>query len=129
MSHMFDQAGKTLLCAVKAEGYTYAPAAQCPAEYAYVPVRKYRGPVMHLDDYIQGDSALESAYKNIVARAAEMKISLHVLGALVEYYMDGKRSLYEIARLAVMEIRGGDVALVHEYVQLLIRYGIVEIAA
>ena len=23
ISHMFDQAGKTLLCAVKAEGYTY----------------------------------------------------------------------------------------------------------
>ena len=126
--HMFAQAKRTLLCAMQEENYVYVPQTDCPAEYAYVPVRRYRGPVMHLDDYIQGNPERKAAYKHVVASAAERKVSLHVLGAMVEYYMDGKRSLYEIARLAVMENQGGDVQLVHAYVQLLISYGIVEIA-
>ena len=43
--------------------------------------------------------------------------------------MDGKRSLGEIARLALLENRAGGIELVHEYVQLLVKYGIVEVAA
>lgn len=129
ISQLFAQAKKTLLCVEKAEDYVYTPKTDCPAEYAYVPVRKYRGPIMHLDDFIQGNEDLNAAYKSVVAHAAEYKTSLHVLGALIEYYMDGKRSLGEIARLALLENRAGGIELVHEYVQLLVKYGIVEVAA
>ena len=94
-----------------------------------MPVRQYRAPVMHLDDYIQGSPEREAAYKSVVAHVAEYKTSLHVLGAFIEYYMDGKRTLYEIARLALLENRAGSVEIVHEYVQLLIKYGIVTVAA
>ena len=129
IAQMFAQARKSLLCVEKAEDYVYAPQNDCPAEYAYVPVRQYRAPVMHLDDYIQGSPEREAAYKSVVAHVAEYKTSLHVLGAFIEYYMDGKRTLYEVARLARLENRAGSVEIVHEYVQLLIKYGIVTVAA
>lgn len=128
ISQMFAQAKRTLLCVENAEDYVYTQRTDCPAEYAYVPVRKYRGPVMHLDDFIQGNEELNAAYKSVVAHAAEYKTSLHVLGAFIEYYMDGKRSLSEIARLALLENRVGGIELIHEYVQLLVKYGIVEVA-
>lgn len=129
VSRMFDHAKETILRARGAEDYVYTPGGQCPAEYTYIPVRRYRAPIIHLDDFIQGDPRKAAAYRRYSELAAQRKISMHTLEAFVEYYMDGKRSLWEIARLAVMEKGAGDVEIVHEFVQLLICYGIVEVAA
>ena len=63
-----------------------------------------------------------------MALAAEKKIgSTYMMEAFTEYYMNGKRSLYEVARLALMENGFGTIELVHAFVQLLIKYGLVEV--
>lgn len=129
LSQMFAQARSSVLRIRGAEDYVYAPKLDCPPEYAYVPVRKYRSPLTHLDDYAQGNPELEAAYKAYMAHAAQLKISMHTLEAFIEYYMDGQRSLFEIARLSIMEKGAGSIEIVHEFVQLLIKYGIVEVAA
>lgn len=124
---MFAQTRKTLVQAAGQEDYVYAPCTEVPAEYNYVPVRKYRAPLVHLDDFINGDPELDAAYRAYTKHGAERKISMHTLEAFTEYYIDGKRTAYEIGRLAVMEKGGGDIEIVNEYIQLLIKYGIVEV--
>ena len=125
---MFEQTRKNILTVLGKGDYVYAPDETCPPEYAYVPLRKYRAPLVHVDDFIQGDPELEAAYKAYMALAAEKKIgSTYMMEAFTEYYMNGKRSLYEVARLALMENGFGTIELVHAFVQLLIKYGLVEV--
>ena len=51
----------------------------------------------------------------------------HYLNSIVQFYIDGKRSLWEIARQAALETRDGSVEYVHNYVQMLQTLGLVEV--
>lgn len=96
--------------------------------YSYVPVRRFRSPILHLDDYAIGDPSLMEAHKAYTEAHYKKVLSPHAFEAFVQYYMDGKRTLAQIAREVLIEARGGDIEFVHDFVQLLVAYGIVEVA-
>jgi len=123
---MFANARAMLPTACGDPGYEYKPFSGGPAEYDYVPLRLFRGPLTHVDDYAIGDPELEEAYRVYSLHGAARGISVHTLQSYVLYYMDGRRTLNEIAYLAMQEMRAGDIELIHEFVQLLIKFGIVK---
>ncbi len=96
-----------------------------PEEYSYVPVRKYIGPVNKLDDYC-GDDAELKLLPGLDQSARSKLRSGHSFDAVIQYNIDGKRNLFEIAREAILEMQEGSVEYVHEYVQLLIKFNLVE---
>jgi len=124
---MFAQAKKTLLTVRGAEDYVYEPKFDYKDEYNYIPKRNYRAPLVHTDDHVGTNPDLAAAYKAYSEHSAARKFSMHTLEAFIEYYMDGKRTVNEIARLAILEKGAGDVEIVNEFIQLLIKYGIVEV--
>lgn len=106
----------------------YTPvAAPVDPKYDYVPVRHYTGPLVHLDEHAVGNDELMAAYNAYVDNNYKKVYSAHTFESFVQYYMDGKRTVNEIAHEAVLESRNGDVEMVHDFVQLLVKYGIVEI--
>ncbi len=100
---------------------------EAPEEYSYVPVRKYIGPVNKLDDYCGDDAELKAAHLAWTKGARSKLRSGHSFDAVIQYNIDGKRNLFEIAREAILEMQEGSVEYVHEYVQLLIKFNLVEI--
>jgi len=109
-----------------APGFVPAPAS-IPEIYRYVPVRKFTGPIVHLEDYALGDAVKMEACKVHVQQHQSKLHSGYMFDAVVGFYMDGKRSLWEIAKETMLETRDGSLEYVHAYVQLLRSFGLVEI--
>ncbi len=108
----------TRYCEDYAPGYTYT-APEMPAEYAYIPYRKAYPPPMHLDDFALGDADKLAKYKAFTKEKSEKLTSGHVLDGVIQFYIDGERTLWDVARLALLETDDGSVEYVHEFVQLL----------
>lgn len=108
-----------------APGYVYA-ADEVPEVYRYIPTRTYIAPIVHLDDYALGDATRMAEYKRFTKEYQSELHSGHTLDAIIQFNMDGKRSLWEIAQAALLEAREGSVEYVHQYVQLLESLGLVE---
>lgn len=96
-------------------------------KYDYVPVRKYASPIIHLEDYALSSSGLMSAFKRYEKEQRPKVLSPHLTEALIQYYIDGKLTVNEIARKVYLECREDVPQLVHEYIQLLEMYGLVVI--
>lgn len=109
-----------------APGFVYE-ADPVPDEYRYIPVRQYIAPLVHLEDYALGDAQKMADYKRLVKNYHKALQSAHTFDAIVQYNMDGKRSLWEIARAAMLEAGEGSVEYVHQFVQLLKSFGLVEV--
>jgi aminopeptidase-like protein len=110
----------------------YQPGFEAPVEsidekYNFVPVRKFAAAITHLDDYAAGDQRKMEAYKRHNKDYRAALYSGHTFDAVVGYYMDGKRTLYEIAKEAVLETRDGSLEYTYQYVQLLHTLGLVDI--
>jgi hypothetical protein len=109
-----------------APGFAYAPA-EVPAMYRYIPLRTFAAPLAHVDDYALGDEHKLAAYKGFQKEWALKVFNPHYLDSTVQFYIDGKRSLWEIARQAMLETRDGSVEYVHHYVQMLLTLDLVEV--
>ena len=96
-------------------------------KYAFLPVRKFAAAITHLDDYALGDERKMEAYKRHFKENRTQLYSGHTFDAVVGYYMDGKRTLYKIAKEAILETRDGSQEYTYQYVQLLHTLGLVEI--
>ncbi|MGN7385499.1 DUF4910 domain-containing protein [Sporosarcina sp. SAFN-015] len=96
-------------------------------EYDYIPVRKYKAPILHHDDYALNDVELMEAFKDYSRMQKPKVLSPHLMETITQYYINGELTVNEIAQQVTTEIRDGDVEYVHEYVQLLVKYGLVEI--
>ena len=96
-------------------------------KYAFIPVRKFAAAITHLDDYALGDDQKMEAYKRHFKDHRSKLYSGHTFDAVVGYYMDGKRTLYEIAKEAMMETRDGSLEYTYQYVQLLHTLELVDI--
>jgi hypothetical protein len=107
-----------------ASGFRYA-AEQAPDIYQYVPYRKYAAPLVHPDDFALGDEKKMEEYKKHMKDFNSKLQAGHTFDALVQFYIDGKRTLWEIARKACLEGKDGNVEYVHHYVQLLVSLGLV----
>ncbi len=107
---------------------SYTPvAAPTDPKYDYVPVRLFTGPIVHMDDYAIVSEELMAALKAYTDKNAKKVFSIYSFESLVTYYMDGKRTVNEIAHEAVIESRNGSVEMVRDFVQLLVKFGLVEI--
>ncbi|MEM5776072.1 MAG: M28 family peptidase, partial [Anaerolineaceae bacterium] len=98
-----------------------------PAVYRYVPVRKYVTPVSHLDDHALGDPQKLAACKDHTKNHAAKLHSAHYFDGVVQFYIDGQRSLWEIAQEAMLETGDGSVEYVDRFVKLLASLDLVEI--
>jgi aminopeptidase YwaD len=107
-------------------GFEYKKA-QIDEKYDFIPVRKFAASIIHLDDFALGDVQKMEAYKLHLNDNRSKLYSGHTFDAVVGYYMDGKRTLYEIAKEAMMETRDGSLEYTYQYVQLLRTLGLVEI--
>ena len=66
-------------------------------------------------------------YKDHVNHFRSKLYSGHYVDATIEFYMDGKRSVWEIAKETMIETRDSSIEYVHNFVQLLRSYNLVEI--
>ena len=98
-----------------------------PEEYRYVPVRRFKSPLVHLDDYALDDKKLMAAYKEFVNGTQKGLPESYAFETLITFYMDGKRSLWEIAKAAGRDAGGGDAEYADLYVKLLEKLGLAEI--
>jgi len=96
-----------------------------PQEYNYVPKRKYIAPINKLEDVIAGDMEKTKAYKAFVKDFRNQINSPLSLDSLIQYHIDGKKTLWQIAQSAIYEANEGTVEYVHTYVQLLAQLGLV----
>ncbi|HSN93790.1 MAG TPA: DUF4910 domain-containing protein [Anaerolineaceae bacterium] len=96
-------------------------------KYAFIPVRKFAAVITHLDDFASDNEQKKEAYKQHFSVNRAKLYSGHTFDAVVCYYMDGKRTLYEIAKAAMMETRDGSVEYTYQFVKLLETLGLVEI--
>lgn len=109
-----------------APDYDFAPE-EAPEEYRYVPYRKYSAPLFHLEDYALGDSKKMADFKDHVDNHRSKLSSGHSFDAIVQFYIDGKRSVHEIAREAALETGDGSVEYVDHFIKLLESYDLVGI--
>ncbi len=98
-----------------------------PAEYAYVPVRKAASFPMHLDDFALNNDELLEAVKKFNKEDHDKARSGHVLDGTILFYINGERTMWDIAQLAIAETGEGDAGYVHRYIQLLDKLNLVEI--
>ena len=98
-----------------------------PAAFRYVPVRKYVTPVSHLEDHALGDPEKLAACKDHLKNHASKLHSAHYFDGVVQFYINGERSLWEIAQESMLETSDGSVEYVDRFVRLLASLGLVEI--
>lgn len=100
-----------------------------PAEYAYVPVRtaQLKGPPIHMDDFTLTDPAKAKHYQDYLKNWRAKLRSAHAFDVMVQFNIDGQRNLWEIAQRSITEAQEGSVEYVHEFVQLLKLFGLVEV--
>ena len=97
-------------------------------EYAYRPVRLYRSPIMRLIEYALGDEEKMGAYRAYMEAHHERVPNARTYELLIQYYIDGERTLGDITRLLKLESGCDDPAFVHAYVQLLMCFRIVRLS-
>lgn len=117
---------KAYLKAIHEEDFVYKPPT-CPTEYAYIPKRTCKSPILHLEDYLIGNDALTALYVAIVEKYPMEYFQVRTLQLLIEYYIDGQRTLWDIAREVMRETGSGSLDQVHDLVQLLVKLGTVKI--
>ena len=98
-----------------------------PEEYRYIPRRLFIAPLNKLDDLTAGDAEKTATYKTFVKDFRKQIKSTLSLDSLIQYHMDGKKSLWQIAQSATYEANEGTVEYVHAYVQFLAQLGLVGI--
>ena len=108
----------------KQEAYEYLPE-EVPEEYSAIPQRKFQSPILRLEEFASHDSKLLKACKTYKDKQHKRVKNAYLLELLVQYYLDGKRSLYEIGKKVMIEAGEGDMEFVAAYVGLLEEMGLV----
>jgi uncharacterized protein YbgA (DUF1722 family) len=98
-----------------------------PEAYRYIPRRTFIAPLNKLEDLTAGDAEKTKAYKAFVKDFRKQVNSSFSFEALIQYHMDSKKTLWQIAQSATHEANEGTVEYVHAYVQFLNGLGLVEI--
>ena len=97
-----------------------------PERYAYIPVRTYIAPLNKLDDLTAGNEKKSRAYKAFVKDFRKQVSAPFSFESLIQYHMDGSKTLWQIAQSAIYEANEGTVEYVHAYVQFLSSLGLVK---
>lgn len=109
-----------------APDFTYETSS-IPQEYAFIPVRKYSAPVIKLRDIARGDARKIKAIKEMEKLGQNSLRAPGSFEAMVQYYIDGQHTLWEIAQEVIIEMHDGSVEYVDKYVRLLHKLGLVDL--
>lgn len=96
-------------------------------KYDYVPRRVTPGPIVHLEDYAAFDPSKRGIIAEYTQSVAGKLPSQYLFETFVLYYMDGVRTVDQIAHEVVLEARSGNADMVESYVRLLLDLGIAEV--
>ena len=108
------------------EAYEYV-SEEVPEEYRLVPIRKFKSPILRLEEFASYDPKLLKACKAYKDKQRDRVRSAYLLELLIQYYIDGKRSMFEIGKRVMIEAGEGDMEFVVAYVRLLEGMGLVEL--
>ncbi len=92
---------------------------QVEEKYEYIPYRKYISPVNQLSDYVAENEVLIELLNNYNKMYRSFFSDPYYAELLIQYYIDGKRTVAEIANNVIMDCRGGNMEAVHKYILLL----------
>ena len=126
LDHHVDFLIKGYLKATGQEAFQYKPQ-PCPADYAYIPRRTTKSPILHMEDYLIGNDQLTARYQAFEKKYPMEYFEVRTLQLLIQYYIDGQRNLWEIAHAVMRETGSSSPQQVHDLVQLLVSLGTVEI--
>lgn len=98
---------------------------EIPENGRWVPIRKFKSPILRLEEFASHDKNLLKICKAYKKEQHDRVKNAYTLELLIQYYMDGKRSLFEIAREVRLEAGEGDLAFVEAYVRVLEEMGLV----
>jgi len=90
-------------------------------KYKYIPHRKYVSPVNQLADYAASSDSLKAELSKYSKKYRPLFSDSSYAELLIQYYIDGKRTVAEIAEKVMMDCRKGDMEAVHQYIQLLMK--------
>lgn len=116
---------KSYLKITNQEAYQYLPE-EIPEEYSAIPQRKFKSPILRLEEFASHDPELLKACKEYKDKQHKRVKNAYTLELLIQYYLDGKRSLYEIGKKVMIEAGEGDMEFVAAYVGVLGEMGLVE---
>ena len=125
IDQQMELAFKSYLKVTDQEDYKYQPE-EIPEEYRVVPIRKFWSPILRLEEFASHDQELLKACKVYKKEQHDRVKHAYTIELLIQYYMDGKRSLFEIAKEVIIEAGGGDLEFVVAYVKVLETVGLVE---
>ncbi|MFA5586150.1 MAG: DUF4910 domain-containing protein [Saccharofermentanales bacterium] len=109
----------------KQKTYEYIPEVT-PEEYSTIPQRKFKSPILRLEEFASHDPELLKACKDYKDKQHKRVKNAYTLELLIQYYMDSKRSLYEIGKQVMIEAGEGDMEFVAAYVGVLEEMGLLE---
>ena len=108
-----------------------APNTECckpsAPKYDYVPRRVMPGPIVHLEDFTAFEPSKRAIIAEYIQSTAGKLPSQYLFETFILYYMDGVRTVDQIAQEVVLEARAGDTDMVEKYIRLLLDIGIAEI--
>lgn len=125
-NHFLDSLAAPWVVATRATDTSVRTEESIPEEYLRVPVRKYRGPILKMEELPQGNEAREKEYQDYIKSHRSKLHSGHSVDMVIQYNMNGINNLWEIAKQASTEVLEGDPEYVIAYVKLLEAWGYVE---
>lgn len=111
---------------IKGEEMPTINKARMEAKYSYIPYRKYISPINQLADYAIDNETLMEALNEYNRKYRQHFNDPYYAELLIQYYMDGKRNVFEIGERVIMDCRSGSIVAVHQYISLLIKFGLVD---
>jgi hypothetical protein len=97
------------------------------AKYLYIPHRKYISPINQLTEYTALNDTLIVALSEYSKTYRPFFSDSGYAELLIQYYIDGNRTVGEIAKKVIMDCRKGAMEAVHQYIMLLIKFDLVEV--
>lgn len=107
------------------EDFVYAPP-EVPPKYSYIPRRMTKSPIFSMADFLPGED-MKAEYEAFLEKHSAEYFLAQTLQLLVQYYIDGQRTLFAIANEVMIEAGAGSLEFVHDLVQLLVKIGTVEV--
>lgn len=107
------------------EDFVYATP-EVPPKYSYIPRRITKSPIFSMADFLPGED-MKTEYEAFLEKHSAEYFLAQTLQLLVQYYIDGQRTLFAIANEVMIEAGAGSLEFVHDLVQLLVKIGTVEV--
>lgn len=96
-------------------------------KYQYIPRRKYISPINQLSEFTAQNDNLVTALGDYIKGYRPLFSDSAYAELLIQYYIDGKSTINEIAKKVIIDCRDGDIEAVRQYILLLEKFDLVDI--